>query len=86
MQTAAKQIHKHIQGANTLALVSHPSPDGDTLGASTAFAQYLQSLGKKVKIFCLSPVPDKFNFLHNIDIVSNDPEVFKDADTINRYG
>jgi phosphoesterase RecJ-like protein len=82
MHATARQIHQHIQKANSLALVSHQNPDGDTLGSALAFAQYLLDQGKEVKIFCLSLVPDKFNFLHNIDIVSNDPKVFTDVDTI----
>ncbi len=82
MHTTAKQIHKHIQGASAFALVSHQNPDGDTLGSALAFAEYLMSLGKSVKMYCLSPVPDKFNFLHNIEMVSTNPNVFKDVDTI----
>ena len=82
MHTIAKQIHKHITGAQTVALISHPNPDGDTLGSALAFAQYLLDRGKEVKIFCRTPVPDKFNFLHNIEMVSNDPTVFTEVDTI----
>jgi phosphoesterase RecJ-like protein len=82
MHRNAQQIHNHIKNANKLALVSHPNPDGDTLGAAMAFAEYLQTLGKDVKIFCLTPVPDKFNFLKNIHLVSRDPGTFLDMDTI----
>src|SRR3989344_781129 len=82
MQRTAHQIHNHIKNANKLALVSHPNPDGDTLGAAMAFAEYLQTLGKEVKIFCLTPVPDKFSFLKNIHLVTQDPETFLDMDTI----
>ena len=82
MHATARQIHNHIQSAQTCALVSHQNPDGDTLGSALAFAQYLINHGKKVKIFCLSPVPEKFNFLHNIELVSTDPSVFTDVDTI----
>ena len=82
MHRNAQQIHNHIKSVNKLTLVSHPNPDGDTLGAATAFAEYLQTLGKEVKIFCLTPVPEKFNFLCNIHLISSDPAVFLDLDTI----
>lgn len=83
MHAVSKQIHHHVKHrARNLALVSHQNPDADTLGSALAFAEYLQQHGKQVKIFCLSPVPDKFNFLHNIHLVSNDPGVFDDVDTI----
>lgn len=82
MRQVAQQIHNHIKDANKMALISHPNPDGDTLGAAVAFAEYLQTLGKEVKIFCLTPVPDKFNFLNNIHLISNDPDIFLELDTI----
>ena len=82
MQRTAQQIHNHIKSVSKLALVSHPNPDGDTLGAAMAFAEYLQKLGKEVKIFCLTPVPDKFSFLYNIGLVSQNPDVFLDLDAI----
>ncbi len=65
-----------------MVLVSHPNPDGDTLGSAAAFAEYLQMLGKNVKIFCLTPVPDKFGFLGNIHLICNDPAIFLGLDAI----
>lgn len=82
MHRTAQQIHNHLKSVNKIALVSHPSPDGDTLGAAMAFAEYLQNLQKEVKIFCLSPVPEKFGFLNNIHLVSLDPNTFLEMDTI----
>lgn len=82
MYRTAQQIHRHIQTANKIVLVSHQNPDGDTLGSSLSLAEHLLSIDKNVQIFCLSPVPEKFNFLHNINLVSNDPKIFTDADVI----
>ncbi len=82
MRQAAQQIHAHLKSVTKITLVSHPNPDGDTLGAATAFAEYLRTLGKEVQIFCLTPVPDKFNFLNNIHLVSADTAVFLEPDTI----
>ncbi len=82
MRQAAQQIHNHLKTATKLALVSHPNPDGDTLGAAMAFAEYLQSMGKEVKIFCATPASEKFGFLKNIHLVNCDPGVFAELDTI----
>lgn len=82
MRQTAQQIHNHLKTATKLALVSHPNPDGDTLGAAMAFAEYLQTMGKEVKIFCLTPAPEKFGFLKNIHLVNCDPDVFLGLDTI----
>jgi phosphoesterase RecJ-like protein len=83
MNIIAKQIHEHIKHqAKNIALVSHQNPDADTLGSALAFAEYLQQHGKSVTVFCRTPVPEKFNFLYNIHLVTNDPAVFENADTI----
>ncbi|HSR89475.1 MAG TPA: bifunctional oligoribonuclease/PAP phosphatase NrnA [Candidatus Udaeobacter sp.] len=82
MQRTAQQIHNHLQSVNKITLVSHPNPDGDTLGAAMAFAEYLRNLKKEVKNFCLSPVPEKFGFLNNIHLVSFDPATFLESEVI----
>lgn len=82
MHKIAQQIHKHLQTFDKMVLVSHPNPDGDTLGSSTALAEYLYTHNKSVKIFCLTPVPEKFNFLRHTDIISNDPKIFHEAEVI----
>lgn len=82
MHRTAQQIHNHLKSANRLALVSHQNPDGDTLGSALAFAEYLQTMGKKVKIFCVSPIHEKFHFLANTHLISNDPNVFLGLDAI----
>ena len=52
-----------IRGAETIALCSHVSPDGDTLGSTLALKMGLESLGKRVSIFCQDPVPAKLSML-----------------------
>lgn len=82
MHRIAQQIHNHLKNAANLTLVAHQNPDGDTLGSAAAFAEYLQTIGKSVKIFCLSPVPDKFNFLRHVALISQDENILTQADTI----
>ena len=52
-----------IRGAETIALCSHVSPDGDTLGSTLALKMGLESLGKRVSTFCQDPVPAKLSML-----------------------
>ncbi len=52
-----------IRSAETIALCSHVSPDGDTLGSTLALKMGLESLGKRVSVFCQDPVPAKLNML-----------------------
>ena len=46
-----------------ILVMSHASPDGDTLGSAAALLRGLVSLGKQVKFFCADPVPEKFSYL-----------------------
>ena len=52
-----------IRSAETIALCSHVSPDGDTLGSTLALKMGLESLGKRVSAFCQDPVPAKLSML-----------------------
>ncbi|RJO59774.1 bifunctional oligoribonuclease/PAP phosphatase NrnA [Candidatus Parcubacteria bacterium] len=58
-----KQIHQAIEKANEILLIAHQKPDGDTLGANLAMANWLKSLGKHFHIFCLHPVPQHLRYL-----------------------
>lgn len=44
-------------------LLSHISPDGDTLGAALALFQLLKKLGKTAEVVCANPVPKIYAFL-----------------------
>lgn len=46
-----------------ILVMSHASPDGDTLGSASALLRGLASLGKQVDFFCADPVPEKFSYL-----------------------
>ena len=85
MKHIAKQIHDHITNkATKIIVVPHQNPDGDAVGAATAFMEYLLHHGKKAVIFCTTPVGEKWKFLHHADQITSDPSVFKDpeVDTI----
>ena len=46
-----------------VALFSHVSPDGDTVGAALALRLALLASGKDVRLFCADPVPEQLRFL-----------------------
>lgn len=56
-------IVRAIQEAQTIALVSHVNPDGDTMGSVLALKQGLERLGKRATAFCQDKVPDNLSFL-----------------------
>ena len=62
----AEEINRRITGANRIALISHRSPDGDTVGANLGLRQILLAQGKKVDSICVDPMPSAFRFLPGI--------------------
>ncbi len=52
-----------IRMAQSIALVCHISPDGDTVGSALALRMGLMELGKKVTLYCQDKIPDVLCFL-----------------------
>lgn len=60
------QAEKEINSAKRILLISHKSPDGDTIGSTIALYEFLTSLGKFVVPVCTDLVPEPFYFLQHI--------------------
>lgn len=56
-----------IREARRLALISHTSPDGDTVGSTLALRLALLSLGKDVDAICDGEPPKNMRYLSGID-------------------
>lgn len=52
-----------IRETNSFLLIAHPSPDADTLGATSSLFFYLKNLNKKVVVTCKDPIPKNFSSL-----------------------
>ncbi len=52
-----------LRGADHILILSHQSPDGDTLGSATALCRGLQKLGKHAMIRCSDKITPKFQYL-----------------------
>ncbi|MEK7570136.1 MAG: DHH family phosphoesterase [Patescibacteria group bacterium] len=61
--TTFTKIHDAIKGAKEILLIAHQKPDGDTLGANLAMANWLRDEGRHFHIFCAHPVPPHFQYL-----------------------
>lgn len=64
-----KEIIEGIERFDAFTLISHVSPDGDTLGASLAMYLLITGMGKKAEVVCEEPVPRIYSFLPNSGIV-----------------
>ncbi|OPJ57136.1 DHH family phosphoesterase [Alkalithermobacter paradoxus] len=54
-----------IKGSETIVITSHYSPDGDSIGSSTALYHALRSLNKEVYIIIDDVLPQNLKFLYN---------------------
>ncbi|MBQ7060416.1 MAG: bifunctional oligoribonuclease/PAP phosphatase NrnA [Clostridia bacterium] len=52
-----------IREGERFTLLSHISPDGDTLGSALAIMHLLERLGKTVEAVCANPVPKIYAFM-----------------------
>lgn len=52
-----------IRQSRQIVVCAHRGPDGDAVGSSLALADYLQSLGKQVRVVLPNPFPDFLRWL-----------------------
>lgn len=58
-----------IRESESFTLLSHISPDGDTLGAALALFHLLKRMGKTAEIVCSNPVPKIYRFMPGSELV-----------------
>ena len=66
-----------LEGAQSVALVCHLSPDMDTLGSAVALRYILEAQGKRAVVYDQDEVPERYLFLEGLDAVRRpDGEVY----------
>jgi len=58
-----KSIAEHLRKEDGFTIITHESPDGDTLGSSLALFHALRKLDKSAEVVCCDPVPKNYLFL-----------------------
>ena len=74
MSRNPEAVAEAIRKAHRIAVCSHISPDGDTLGCAAAMRLALLKLGKEVTLFCDGKVPDMLLFLPGAGEIHNPAE------------
>ena len=59
------QMNQLISNANNILITCHKSPDGDAIGATQAWAEYLTSIGKEPTMIVPDQFPDFLTWLPN---------------------
>lgn len=68
----ADEIGQSISRSRRIALISHRSPDGDTLGAGLGMRAVLQKRGLEVTNVCVDPIPMSFRYLPGASFFERD--------------
>lgn len=63
MKISIEKAVSLISSEDNFVILSHKSPDGDTLGSATALYYMLIGMGKKAIIRCNDPFPSKYDYL-----------------------
>lgn len=61
-----------LLSSKKIALFSHISPDPDTIGSTLALKLMLESLGKKVSIYCGGDIGENFNLFSETKLYNKD--------------
>ncbi len=69
MKVEINGIAKILGNNNNFYILTHKSPDGDTLGSAGALCLALQRMGKNARVLCSDEIPEKYEFL--FDAVKN---------------
>jgi len=67
-----RKMGSMIDSAQKIAIISHRSPDGDTLGAALGLRQILRNRGKNVENICGDPIPTAFRYLPDSHLIFSD--------------
>ena len=73
-----KDILDIIEKSNKIGVTFHQSPDGDSLGSSTALVQGLRALSKDAYIISKEVIPDTFNYLKCADEITGVEDYVQD--------
>ncbi len=57
-----KQCAKYLKKHNNYIILTHASPDGDTLGSAYALYYGLNEIGKRACVLCPDIIPEKYNY------------------------
>ena len=61
------EVAAFLRSYDSLTLISHVSPDGDTLGSVLGLSMGLTRMGKQVQLVCEDPVPQVYSFLEGAE-------------------
>jgi phosphoesterase RecJ-like protein len=68
--------HDILKRTQSVLIVAHKKPDGDTIGATAALRNWCRRENIAVTNFCVDPLPTQYLFLQGTEKYTTDPLVF----------
>lgn len=63
MKGSMEEMLRFVEQNGAFSIISHVSPDGDTVGSGMALSRILRGLGKRTENVCCDRVPDAYRFI-----------------------
>lgn len=86
-----KNFIGYLKGVDSVALICHMNPDGDTLGSAIALGLALNKLNISADVFCDDKPPEKLKFLPYMETVNSgnlsryDAAIAVDCSAVDRF-
>ena len=64
-------LKNSITEAQNIVLLGHKNPDGDCTGATLAFKQVLDNMGKNAQVILPNAIPENLTWLHKAETIIN---------------
>lgn len=61
--TDIKSVADYLRGNDRFLILSHASPDGDTVGSAFALCHALHKLGKLARVECADEIPARYDYM-----------------------
>lgn len=75
MRIESSRVIELIKEKDNVLILTHKSPDGDTIGSGVALCRLLLAMGKKARVENSEVIPDRYSYLfENLEMPEFEPE------------
>ncbi|MBQ8513913.1 MAG: bifunctional oligoribonuclease/PAP phosphatase NrnA [Ruminococcus sp.] len=60
---SVQETAAHLTACESAEILIHRSPDGDCIGSGYALLYALRQMGKKARVVCHDPIPERYHFM-----------------------
>ena len=64
MQITYREAAEFLRNNDNYYILTHGTPDGDTIGSGFGLCGILRKMGKKANVYCSDPLPRRYDFMY----------------------